>query len=131
MATWKKTNEAYFGDTFNRDATLCYATEDGSSYDAAIKATNWKDNNITFTCANATTDGVAFKALCDNIASTADGISYAIGEKASTNQIESLSDKIRDIQAQINDLKKNLETKKENSELRSALKTLHYKREIE
>lgn len=125
MATWQKTNEAWFGDTFNRDATLCYATADGSNHEMLVKSLAMsspqiidKDayGEVTFTC---------------DLANMADSIGYAIGKNASVSQVESLSDKIRDIQAQINNLREKLETKKENSELRSALKTLHYKREVE
>ena len=125
MATHKKTNEAWFGDTFDRNATLCYATEDGSNHEMLVKGLTMsspqiidKDayGEVTFTC---------------DLANTADSTAYGIAKSTSTNQVESLSDKIRDIQAQINDLKKNLETKKENSELRLALKTLHYRREVE
>jgi hypothetical protein len=125
MATMKKTNEAWFGDTFNRDVTLCYATEDESNYNTILKSLAMsspqiidKDayGEVTFTC---------------DLANTADSIGYAIGKNASVNQVDSLSDKIRDIQAQLHDLRKILETKKENSELRSALKTLHYTREVE
>ena len=125
MATMKRTNEAWFGDTFDRGVTLCYATEDDSNYNTILKSLAMsspqiidKDScgEVTFTC---------------DLANAADSIGYAIAKNASVNQVESLSDKIRDIQAQINDLRKSLETKKENSELRSALKTLHYKREVE
>lgn len=125
MATMKKTNEAWFGDTFDRGATLCYATEDGSNYEMLLKSLTMsspqiidKDayGEVTFTC---------------DLANAADSIGYAIAKSASVNQVESLSDKIEEIQAQLNDLKKILETKKENSELRSALKTLHYTREVE
>ena len=125
MATMKKTNEAWFGDTFDRGTTLCYAIEDESNYNTILKSLAMsspqiidKDayGEVTFTC---------------DLANTADSIGYAIGKNASVNQVDSLSDKIRDIQAQLHDLRKSLETKKENSELRSALKTLHYKREVE
>lgn len=126
MATWKKANEAYFGDRFNRDSTVCCTTADENNYDTLVKSLSMsspqiidKDlhGEVTFAC---------------NLANTADiGIGYAIAENASINQVESLSDKIRGIQAQIDDLKKKLETKKENLELRSALKTLNYTREVE
>ena len=125
MAAWEKTNEAWFGDTFDRGATLRYTTEDGNIYDMLVKNLTMssspiidKDSygEVTFTC---------------DLANTADSTGYTVAKSASINQVDSLSDKIRDIQAQINDLKKNLETRKECSELRLALKTLHYKREVE
>ena len=112
MATMKKTNEAWFGDTFNRDVTLCYATEDESNYNTILKSLAMSSPQIID------------KDACGEV-------TFTIAKNASVNQVDSLSDKIRDIQAQIHDLRKSLETKKENSELRSALKTLHYKREVE
>lgn len=123
MATWKKTNEAWFGDTFDRSSTTaCYNAEGKHLCDGRISTCDLSYSPDSYTKASIT---------CD-LANTADNIvGYAIAESASVNPVESLSDKIKDIQAQIDDLKKNLETKKENSELRSALKTLQYKREVE
>lgn len=123
MATWEKTNEAWFGDTFDRSSTIaCYNTEEKHLCDGHISTCDLGYSPDSYTKASIT---------CD-LANTADNIvGYAIAKSASVNPVESLSDKIKDIQAQIDDLKKNLETKKENSELRSALKTLHYKREVE
>ena len=122
---YKKTNEAWFGDTFDRDATLCFTTEYNNNYEMLVKNLTMsspqiidKDSygEVTFTC---------------DLANASDITSYAIAKNASVNQVDSLSDKFRDIQAQINDLKKNLETKIVRDDLRSALKTLHYKREVE
>ena len=118
MASWEKTNEAWFGDTFDRSSTIaCYNTEGKHLFDGRISTCDLGYSPDSYTKASIT---------CD-LANKVD----TIVQNASTNQVESLSDKIKDIQAQIDDLKKNLETKKENSELRSALKTLHYKREVE
>lgn len=125
MATWKRANEAYFGDTFDRDVTLCNAAiayDTASDSDCtAIKAINWNDNNTaTFTC----NDVVINKE-------TSDSLYNCVKAYAIKSDVETVSDRLYELQAQINDLKKNLEMKKENSELRSALKTLHYKREVE
>ena len=125
MATWKKANEAYFGDTFNRDVTLCSGE---IAYDVALdsdcsatKAINWNNNNtVTLTCS----DAVISKETLDNLCGY--GNAYAINAN-----IDTITDRFYELQAQINELKKKLETKKENSELRSALKTLSYKREVE
>jgi len=70
------------------------------------------------------------------IASANSGNLYCSGViKANDYAIENITDslitEIKRIDAQINDLKKNFVPKKECSELRSALKTLHYKREVE
>ena len=47
------------------------------------------------------------------------------------SRVDTVSDKLQDLQAQINALKKNLEKPKVTDGLRSALKTLQYKREVE
>ena len=125
MAAWEKTNEAWFGDTFDRGTTLCYTTEDGNHYDMLVKNLTMSSSQIT------DKDSYGEVTFTCDLANMADSTGYTVAKSASINQVDSLSDKIRDIQAQINDLKKNLETKKEYSELRSALKTLHYKREVE
>lgn len=122
MAEWKKTNEVWFGDSFNRDSVLCSAD---IAYDTAldsdctgIKAISWDSNSATLTCNNiAVNQGIL------------DSIGY--NTYATKTDIDTVSDRFTDLQAQINDLKKKLETKKECSKLRSALKTLHYKREVE
>lgn len=111
MAEWKKTNEAYFGDSFNRDSTLCSAANIHATVDddVATKAINWNyDGHYGINTLNE---------LCN----------YA----ATMTDVETVSNKFDELQAQIDDLKKKLETRKEYSELRSALKTLHYKREVE
>jgi hypothetical protein len=118
----KKTNEAWFGDTFDRPSTIaCYTAKGEHLFDGRISACDLSYSPDSYPEVSIT---------CD-LANTADSIGYAFAKNASINQVENLSDKIRDIQAQLHDLRKSLETKKENSELRSALKTLHYKREVE
>lgn len=118
MNTWKKTNEAWFGDTFDRGITLCngelaYDTALNSDC-TAIKAIGLDNNNaVTLAC----NDMVVGK-----------GSNYAISANAN---VDTMRDRFNELQAQIDDLKKKLENKKENSELRSALKTLHYRREVE
>lgn len=114
MAAWEKTNEAWFGDTFDRSSTIaCYNTEGKHLFD------------------DCCISGCDLSYSPDIYTKADNSVGYTVAKSASINQVDSLSDKIRYIQAQINDLKKNLETKKEYSELRSALKTLHYKREVE
>ena len=126
MNSWQKTNEVWFGDTFARSSvTACCNAE--LAYDSAIggdttcitgKEIKWDDNNsIAFACSNQ----AALDGLC----------SYDNLYMATKADVDTVSDRLHSLQAQIDDLKKKLETKKENSELRSALKTLHYKREVE
>ena len=124
MATWEKTGTAWFGDTFNRDMALCNAE---IAYDAAldsdctsVKAINWNGSDsatATLTCNTVAIDQNRLEGACSG---------YTINAN-----VDIISNRFNELQAQINDLKKKLETKKENSELRSALKTLHYKREVE
>ena len=122
MATWKKENEAWFGDTFDRPSTIaCYTAEGKHLFNGRVNTCDLSYSPDSYTEASIT---------CD-LANKTDGTGYAVAKSVSVNQVDSLSDKIRDIQAQINDLKQKLEIKKENSELRSVLKTLHYKREVE
>ena len=117
MATWRKTNEAWFGDTFDRNTMLCnaeiaYDTALNSDYTVA-KGINWNDSS----------EAVISKGVLDSFCNY--GNAYAISET------DTVSDRFYELQAQIDELRKKLETKKEDSELRSALKTLHYKREVE
>lgn len=130
MATWKKTNEAWFGDTFDRDTTLCSYTTDGVglSSNGSIAACNayipmgeltyasGSNSNAEsiFTVAKGT-DGINSTKLC-------------VDDLAINGKCESITDKLQQLQAQIDALKKRPIV---ISELRSALKTLHYKREVE
>ena len=121
MAEWKKTNEAYFGDSFNRDSVLACCDANSLNYGLASKGISWND------C-------ISTAVSCNNAAitkSTPDELYGYCDTLAINASIDTVSDRFYDLQAQINDLKKKLETKKECSELRSALKTLHYKREVE
>lgn len=122
MSSFKKTNEAWFGDSFNRDSTVC-------SYIASDKSLNSMNTSIDLAY-----DGLSNVAY--GLASANSGDLYCSGTvKANDYAIEGVTDsfttEINKIKAQINDLKKNLETKKESSKFRLALKTLHYKREVE
>ena len=111
---YKKTNEAWFGDSFNRDSTVC-------SY--AIANNDLKSINSVV---DLTYDGSA---------SIGSGDLYCSGVvKASDYAIEGVTDsfatEIKRIAAQINDLQQNFVPKKGANKLRLALKTLNYKREI-
>lgn len=122
MATWKKANEAYFGDSFNRDSTVCsYAIADNDL------------KSITGTV-DLAYDGLSNTAY--GLASANNVDLYCSGTvKANDYAIElvtdSLTTELKKIQMDIDELKKNMVPKKGVNELRSALKTLHYKREVE
>lgn len=124
MATWEKTNEAWFGDTFNRPSVIaCYSADGQHLFDGRISACDLSYSPDSYTEASITCD-LANTIMTKSVEDT-------VAKSTWLDPIESFSDKIKDIQAQIDDLKKKLETKKENSELRSMLKTLQYKREVE
>ena len=121
MAEWKKTNEAYFGDSFNRDSVLACCDAGSSDYGSVSKGISW--NNCISTTASCNSAAIT-KSTPDELYGYCDAL-------AINASIDTVSDKFYELQAQIDDLKKKLETRKEYSELRSALKTLHYKREVE
>lgn len=108
--SWKKTNEAWFGDTFDRSgvATMAYNCADNAAYTYA-----------TATCDSAPASKGISK-LCIN------GDTYEI--KA---DVSSVTNRVDELQAQIDALKENYVPKTVRNDLRSALKTLHYKREVE
>lgn len=118
---YKKTNEAWFGDTFNRDSTYCYATADVAA-DTAYTVKGLSNNSATFTCNNVTVNDSLLSGLTGGTSIT-DAISIAVTK-------DELEDKISEIKARIDALEQTISTKKSGSDLRSALKTLNYKREI-
>lgn len=123
MAGWKKTNEAWFGDTFDRDSTVCsYAITDNDlkSITGAIDLAYDGLSNTAYGVTSASSSG---DLHCSGIVKASD---YAI--KGVT---DSFVTELKEIKAQINDLQQNYVPKKGVNELRSALKTLHYKREVE
>ena len=122
---YKKTNEAYFGDSFNRLLAMNYCTADSvSTIDGLTKIGNGlvidSDNCITLSCNNATGDAATLKGIsgeisvCDSCVST----------------VDTMGDKLKALQAQIDDLKQNFVPKKGADKLRSALATLRYNREV-
>lgn len=112
---YKKTNEAWFGDSFNRDSTTCSYTIANNDLKSIIDSVDL----VTSGSSNAVY-----------------GVTNAGGEivKTSDYAIECVTDsfatEIKRIEAQINDLKQNFVPKKGANKLRSALKTLNYTREL-
>lgn len=115
MNSWKKTNEAYFGDSFDRSGiTACL---NNVTYDSAVaKCVTTADCNI-----NAL-DGLVAYTKADN------EVSLKWDEISTKADISTLQDQFGILQAQIDDLKKSYTA---TTKLRSALKTLQYKREVE
>ena len=130
MATWKKTNEAWFGDTFDRDAAFCSYTIDGVD--------SGSNGSITTCNADLLTNGITYTSGSNSQAESAYTVAKGIngiGINSVQSCVDSLeakfepiTDKLKELQAQIDALKKRPVV---TSELHSALKTLHYKREVE
>lgn len=121
---YKKTNEAWFGDSFNRDITNCTAYVSGADLGTA------KGSTVMGYCDKGTaTFTIADNATNENVLSSIahKGVSYAIADKAVRSDVESMQEKLQELAKQIEELKI---TRKE-SILRNQLKTLSYKREVE
>lgn len=120
---YKKTNEAWFGDTFDRDSIQAYTVASSAdvadSIAYAIKGLN--NNSATLTCNGITINDGLLDELSGGAVTSK--ISIAVTK-------DELEDKISEIKARIDALEQTISTKKSSSDLRSALKTLNYKREI-
>lgn len=107
---WKKENEVYFGDTFNRQSVdACYL------------------NNVT--ACNATTDSWT---MAKGVTSHAEGVGTVATGLASVGtawgSLDKLIDDVELLRQQVAALQ---QVPKATSKLRSALKTLNYKKELE
>jgi len=119
MDTWKKTNEAWFGDTFDRASICAYnsATTDAVN---GVSVTKGVDNNAVFTCTNTNNWDNATLLVGNN-----GEIAYK--DYAVKSDVDSICSQLKKLQEQIDELKvRSMVT----SNLRSALKTLQYKREV-
>ena len=114
---WKRQGDAYFADTFDRDALMC-------SMDATFP--NCNDLLCDTTC-----DSISGTTVAKGLNSYAETDICYVNNFATISEVDTVSDKLKGLQAQINALKKNLEKPKVTNGLRSALKTLQYKREVE
>lgn len=122
---YKKTNEVWFGDSFNRPYTVaCYSANGDEVMKGYIK-----DCDLSLSADSATEVNCTFD-LATGLNGTTCGMASndAINIKGAT---DSFATEIKRIDAQINDLKQNFVPKKGANKLRSALKTLKYKREVE
>lgn len=131
--TWKKANEAYFGDSFNRPYSVaCYSANSDEVMKGYIK-----DCSLSLSADSATEVDCTFDLATGvyGTASANSGSLYCSGAvKANDYAIEGVTnnfaEEIKMIEAQINDLKQNFVPKTGANKLRSALKTLNYTREI-
>ena len=125
---YKKTNEAWFGDSFNRGpATLSFNTSDGNTYTCAV-------NNMSI---ESDYDGAY--SLSADIAARPDTACFTVAKGAKSSiygcasvnaEVDTLSSKLQDIQAQIDGLKTQFKKMGTTSKLRLMLKTLNYTSEI-
>ena len=126
---WKKENNAYFADSFDRDSALCYTAEAISAADVNNKLYDLGSGTLSFTINNASinNDMLTCATGCN---SYAEGVTI-VPEGFTIDGVGQVSSKIKELQAQIDNLKKNLVSTKSCSKLRLALATLKYKREVE
>ena len=138
MATWKKADSAWFGDTFNRDATLCYAVEADSAKDDDYTASasaitsvakdinSYCDEEISFT-------GTINNAAFDTFTGKADTCCVNFEDIRISSSIDSLKDRLQEIQKRLNALesKQDKAPKVACARLRPLLKTLSYEREVQ
>ena len=100
------------GDSFDRDSTICaYDVASNTMSDAIVTARGLANANANMS-----------NLYCSG---NIKGVDLAI------DGCDSLSMELKKIQAQFNELKKNFVPKTGAHDLRSALKTLQYKREVE
>lgn len=136
MATWKKADTAWFGDTFNRDATLCYAVEADSAKEddyttataAIAKSINPHcDGEISFTC--SANNMACFDSLVDQ----ANNYCVSFNDIGISSSVNNLQDSLQEIQERLNALesKQDKAPKVAYARLRPLLKTLNYEREVQ
>lgn len=129
MTNHIRTGEAWFGDSFDRNIALgpgelsftaAACSMDMDTLNELIGYSNNGVYTITADCAKGLDSTAYALANCDNSKNI-----------VSISAIDTLSDKLDAVMAQVDALKQNFVPKKGECKLRSALKTLSYKREIE
>lgn len=122
-----RTGEAWFGDSFDRNIAL-------GPGELSFIANNCNMDALT---SLAGYNGGSTYAITADCANGLDSTGYALAKGSSNEDIvsikavDTLSDRLNTVVAQVDALKQNFVPKKGVYELRSALKTLKYKREIE
>lgn len=121
--------EEWMGDSFNRDSSICaYKVNQDSCIDTLNELTGY----VTASASNCYAAGSASHA--DGYGLTVKGTMGTYDPKLVVNDIafdttaHNLKAELQEIRAQIDALKKSMTT---TSKLRSALKTLQYKSEVE
>ena len=122
---YKKTNEAYFGDSFNRPYTLAFCTADGEQY-SAVANNLMVEHDLSGSCTFSAdiVDGSLF-SVAKGCSTQTDGISARI-----ESDVSALVSEVKDLRARLHDLEQHLAPKNSRARIRSELKTLAYNREI-
>lgn len=136
MATWKKADSAWFGDTFNRDATLCYTVEAASAKDDDYMTTTTMAKGINSHCDGrevSFTGTVSSKAYLDSLAGQANNCCVSFNDVCISASVDSLEDKLQKVQERLNALESRQDKapKVACARLRPLLKTLNYEREVQ
>ena len=123
----KKTNEAWFGDSFDRGTVNAYIPATGELCFSANNCTINSDILSELT-------GYVTTADC---AIGSDSTAYAIAkgyashaENIAISAVDTLSDQLDAIKVRLGALEETITTKKKNN-IRNGLKTLTYRREVE
>lgn len=123
----KKTNEAWFGDSFDRGTLKAYIPATG---ELCFSANNCSINSDTLS------ELIGYVTAAD-CAIGSDSTAYTVAkggnshaEGITISAVDSLSDQLDAIKARLSVLEENISIKKK-SDIRSDLKTLNYKREVE
>lgn len=128
MAQHIKTGEAWFGDSFDRSISL-------GPGELSITANNCSINTDVLSALTDYCDKYTVTSADCSIATDCSGYAVTKGIKdnysISIDSVDTLSDRLNELNARIDDLKQNFVPKKGANKLRSALKTLQYKREVE
>lgn len=129
MAQHIKTGEAWFGDSFDRSISL-------GPGELSITANNCSINTDALSALTGYCDKYTVASADCSIATNCTGYAVAKGIQVDDNisiisSVDTLSNKLNELSARIDDLKQNFVPKKGANKLRSALKTLQYKREVE
>ena len=132
---YKKTNEAWFGDSFNRGpVTMSFTTSDGNNYTCAVNNMSIEsdyDGAYALSADIAARPDTACFTVAKGVTAHAEGAKSSVYGYANINaEVDTLSSKLQGMQAQIDDLKVQFKKMGTTSKLRLMLKTLNYTSEI-
>lgn len=131
MAQHIKTGEAWFGDSFDRSISL-----GPGELSFTVNNCNINTDALSALTGYCDSDSYTVASADCSIATDCTGYAVAKGIQVDDNisiisSVDTLSNRLNELSARIDDLKQNFVPKKDANKLRSALKTLQYKREVE